>query len=38
MFVVAAVVAVVWLSLAGSNLFVSQYSPEELSDMGVQDQ
>ena len=38
MFVVAAVVTVALLSLAGSTLFVSQYSPEELSDMGVQDQ
>jgi hypothetical protein len=38
MFVVAAVVSVVWLALAGSDLLVSQYSSEELSNMGVQEQ
>lgn len=39
MFVVLAVViAVLLLALAGSDLFVAQYSPEELSNMGVQEQ
>jgi hypothetical protein len=36
MFVVAAVISFLWLVLAGSELFVSQYNPDELSNMGVQ--
>ncbi len=38
MFVVAAVVALLLLALAGSELFVAQYNSEELSNMGVQEQ
>jgi len=38
MFVLAAVVVVLLLALAGSDLFVAQYSPDELSSMGVQEQ
>lgn len=38
MFVFAAVVTVLLLALAGSDLFVAQYSPDELSNMGVQEQ
>lgn len=38
MLVLAAVVAVLLLALAGSDLFVSQYSQDELSNMGVQEQ
>jgi hypothetical protein len=38
MFVLAAVVIVLLLALAGSDLFVAQYSPDELSSMGVQEQ
>jgi hypothetical protein len=38
MFVLAVVVFVLLLALAGSDLFVAQYSPEELSNMGVQEQ
>jgi hypothetical protein len=38
MFVLAAVVIVLLLALAGSDLFVAQYSPDELSNMGVQEQ
>lgn len=37
MFVLAVVVTVLLLGLAGSDLFVSQYSPDELSNMGVQE-
>ena len=37
MFALAIVVAVLLLALAGSEMFVSQYSPEELSNMGVQE-
>jgi len=37
MFALAMVVAVLLLALAGSDLFVSQYSSEELSNMGVQE-
>ena len=37
MFALAIVVAVLLLALAGSELFVSQYSSEELSNMGVQE-
>jgi len=38
MFVLAAVVIVLLLALAGSDMFVAQYSPDELSNMGVQEQ
>ncbi len=38
MFVFAAVVTVLLLALAGSDLFIAQYSPDELSNMGVQEQ
>jgi hypothetical protein len=38
MFVVAAVVALLLLALAGSELFVAQYNSDELSNMGVQEQ
>ena len=38
MFVLAVVVVILLLVLAGSDLFVSQYSPDELSNMGVQEQ
>jgi hypothetical protein len=37
MFAVAAVISLLLLALAGSDVFVSQYSPEELSSMGVQE-
>lgn len=37
MYILAAVVAILWLVLAGSDLFVSQYDPDELSSMGVQE-
>ena len=37
MFVLAVVVVILLLALAGSDLFVSQYSPDELSSMGVQE-
>lgn len=37
MFVLAVVVVVLLLVLAASDLMVAQYSPEELSNMGVQD-
>ena len=37
MFVLAVVVVILLLALAGSDLFVSQYSPDELSNMGVQE-
>ncbi len=37
MFVLAIVVALLFLVLAGSDLFVSQFSPDELSNMGVQE-
>jgi len=38
MFVLAAVVVLFLLALAGADLFVSQYNADELSSMGVQDQ
>lgn len=38
MFVLAAVVIVLLLALAGSDLFIAQYSPDELTSMGVQEQ
>jgi len=37
MFVLAVVVTLLLLALAGSDLFVSQYSQDELSNMGVQE-
>jgi len=37
MFAVAAVIALLLLALAGSDVFVSQYDSEELSNMGVQE-
>ncbi len=37
MFVLAVVVTMLLLVLAGSDLFVAQYSPDELSNMGVQE-
>ena len=37
MFVVAVVVILLLLVLAGADLFVSQYNPDELSNMGVQE-
>ncbi len=36
MFVIAAVICILLLILAGSDLFVSQYNPDELSNMGIQ--
>ena len=36
MFVLAVVVILLLLVLAGADLFVSQYNPDELSNMGVQ--
>jgi hypothetical protein len=38
MFVLAVVVVILLLALAGSSMFVAQYSPDELSNMGVQEQ
>lgn len=38
MFVFAVVGLVLLLGLAGSNLFIEQFSQEELSNMGVQEQ
>lgn len=38
MFVFAAAVVALLLALAGSDLFVAQYSPDELNNMGVQEQ
>ena len=37
MFILAAVVILFWLVLAGVDLFVAQYNPDELSNMGVQE-
>jgi hypothetical protein len=37
MFAVAAVVSILLLALAGSDVFVSQYNSDELSNMGVQE-
>ncbi len=36
MFIVAAIISFLWLVLAGSDLFVSQYNSDELSNMGIQ--
>ncbi len=38
MFVFAAAVVLFLLALAGADLFISQYNPDELSSMGVQEQ
>jgi len=38
MFVIAIVVTILLLAVAGSDLFIAQYSPDELSNMGVQEQ
>jgi hypothetical protein len=38
MFVLAVAVVILLLVLAGSDLLVSLFSPEELSNMGVQEQ
>jgi hypothetical protein len=38
MFILAAVVVVLLLVLAGADLFVAQYNSDELSNMGVQEQ
>jgi hypothetical protein len=38
MFVFTAVVTVLLLALASSDMFVAQYSQDELSNMGVQEQ
>jgi hypothetical protein len=38
MFVLAAVVVVLLLALAGSDMYVAQYSQDELSNMGVHEQ
>ena len=38
MIVLGAVVVAALLTLAGTNLYISQYSHDELSDMGVQEQ
>jgi hypothetical protein len=37
LFVFAVVVVLFLLVLAGADLFVSQYNPDELSNMGVQE-
>ena len=37
LFVLAVVVILLLLVLAGADLFVSQYNPDELSSMGVQE-
>ena len=38
MFVLAAVVVLLLLALASSDMFLAQYSQDELSNMGVQEQ
>ena len=38
MFIVAVAVVILLLALAGSSFFVEQFSQEELSNMGVQEQ
>lgn len=38
MFILAAVVILLLLVLAGADLLVSQQNPDELSNMGVQEQ
>jgi hypothetical protein len=37
MFVLAAVIFILLLVLAGSDLFVAQYNSDELNNMGVQE-
>ena len=37
MFIFAAVICILFLTLAGSNLFVAQYDSDELSSMGVEE-
>ncbi len=37
MFVLAAIISFLLLALAGSELFVAQYNPDELSNMGIHD-
>jgi hypothetical protein len=36
MFIIAAVVCILLLVLAGSNMFLAEYNPDELSNMGIQ--
>ncbi len=36
MFIISAIVSTLLLFLAGSNFFVDQYDPDELSNMGIQ--
>ncbi len=36
MFIIAAVVCILLLGLAGSDMFVAQYNSDELSNMGIQ--
>jgi len=36
MFVIAAVICILFLILAGVDMFVSQYNPDELNSMGIQ--
>ena len=36
MLVIAAVICILLLVLAGSDMFVAQYNPDELSNMGIQ--
>jgi hypothetical protein len=36
MSILAAVICLVLLAFAGADVFVSQYNPDELSNMGVQ--
>ncbi len=38
LFILAGVVVLLLLALAGADLFVSQYNPDELSNMGIQEQ
>jgi hypothetical protein len=38
MFILAVAGVILLLGLAGSSLFIEQYSQEELSNMGVQEQ
>lgn len=38
MIALSAVIIVLLLALAGSDMYVSQYSQDELSNMGVQEQ
>jgi hypothetical protein len=38
LFILAGVVVMLLSVLAGADLFVSQYNPDELSNMGIQEQ